>query len=185
MINLLPNEEKRQIRAARTNVILLRYLIIIALAFMFLALITGASYYMLHQVNASSQQQIADRSNAGSKRRSTTSAQNQSFEASLVQAESLLATQVSYSTVLEHLGSALPSGVVLKSLTLTANSFNQPTSLEFLATSDSVANQLEKSLQASPYFSSVTPGTVNNDSGDPTYPISITYTVTINRTIAQ
>ena len=182
MINLLPGDEKRQIRAARTNVLLLRYLVIIAFAFAFLALIMGGSYYFLTRVNTSSQQVITSH---GGVQPATPTSTAQSSTASLAQAQSLLSSEISYSTVLEHLGAILPSGVVLKSLTLSDSSFGRPTSLEFLLTNKSVATQLQNVLQTSPYFSTITPGTPTDNSGDSTYPVDITYTLTINRTIAQ
>ena len=183
MINLLPGDEKRQIRAARTNVLLLRYLVVIAFAFAFLALIMGGSYYFLTRVNTSSQQVITSHGGAQPSAQSAPAAQ--SSTASLAQAQSFLSSEVSYSTILEHLGAILPSGVVLKSLSLSDSSFGRSTSLEFLLTNKSVATQLQNALQTSPYFSAVTPGTPTDNSSDSTYPVDITYTLTINRTIAQ
>ena len=47
MINLLPPEEKRQLRAARTNTLLLRYNLSLVGAVVFLGLAIGVTYVYL------------------------------------------------------------------------------------------------------------------------------------------
>ena len=53
MINLLPDNYKKQLRAARANVTIARYTGVIVLAFGFLVLVLFGSYLLLSQTKAS------------------------------------------------------------------------------------------------------------------------------------
>ena len=60
MINLLPPEEKRQLRAARTNTLLARYNIILLVAVVFLGLAIGVVYLYLTNTKASADQTVRE-----------------------------------------------------------------------------------------------------------------------------
>ena len=89
MINLMPDEAKKEIRAARVNVVLIRYSIIIFLAFLFLVLLQLRSYVALTQAKDSAQQLI----NANDTKAavySSTKAQVDALSSSLSETKSIL-----------------------------------------------------------------------------------------------
>jgi flagellar basal body-associated protein FliL len=58
VINLLPDEAKRQIKAGRTNVVLVRYIIFLIFAVLFLVAILVAVYLLLMSNKATAEQAI-------------------------------------------------------------------------------------------------------------------------------
>lgn len=181
MINLLPNEEKVQIRAARTNVILSRYIFIILFAIAFLVLVTGASYYVLRQFDMSAKQTISSHSLTSHSASSTPVANTQIL---LTQAQAILGSNISYVTTLGHITDLLPAHTVLKTISLSTTSFSEPFSFTALATTPTTATQIISSFKASPYFTNVT-GTTPTSSGKSDYPYTVTITATMNRSIGR
>jgi len=184
MINLLPTEDKRQIRAARVNIVLFRYVIIIVASFLFLMLALGASYVILRGVKQSADTVLSTTSGQ-SQQNAQVVAQVQSLQSQVAQAKSSLSNQISYSKVLTNLASVLPSGVIVQTLTLTSTSFGTPTTVSFLAKTNAEATKLQSQLQSSPYFSGVSLQSINTNNANPSYPVAATMTLAFNRSIAQ
>src|SRR5690606_12606072 len=55
MINLMPDDMKKQLRAARMNVILIRYITVVVVSSAFVGLVVWGSYLLLGQINTSAQ----------------------------------------------------------------------------------------------------------------------------------
>lgn len=186
MINLMPNDEKTQLRAARTNSLLIRYMFTILGAGAFLMLILSGSYFLLNLTKTSAEGLIAANDTKASVY-SETEDQIKKLSADLTDAKNLLDQQLSYSKALQNLGSLTPKGVVMKEISLKPTSFDgtTPTTIELYATNRDLAATIEQQFKASPYFSSVTFGTVSETDGIKGYPVSATLTVVMNRSIAQ
>jgi cell division protein FtsB len=95
MINLMPDTNKQEIRAARMNVILGRYIIVILLAFAFLALLLAGSYVVLSQNKASAERLIQVNSTKADAY-SSTKAQVDALSASLSATKSILDQEILY-----------------------------------------------------------------------------------------
>lgn len=180
MINLLPPEQKRQIKTARTNVILLRYNIIAACAGIFVALGVVIVYFVLMGVRASAQetQQENQAKVAGY---AQVEKEAQEFKSNLATAKSILSGNINYSNVITKISSTIPKGVVIDQLSLDATTFGSPTSLQAKAKSYDRVLALKESFQKSSLFSDVHFESVSStdDGGD--YPVQVVLGLTINK----
>lgn len=184
MINLLPYENKKQIRAGRMNIILIRFIVILGMAMGFLVLACGASYLVLNVIKDSDRQVVTVKA----KTKSTNSIQQQAdaFRNNLINVKSMLDNEITYSDVLSGLGATLPKGAILDSLSLNETSFSTTYSLTILAKSNDQLQQIDNNFKSSQYFSNyklVTSSATPDGSTD--YPVKISTSITINRRVSQ
>ena len=182
MINLLPDEHKKELRAARTNVILLRYNILTIVAVGFLILSLGAFFAYLSATEA--QRKEENQANqAKALTYSDTKKQAEEYRANLATAKQILANQVDYTSVVFGVTKLLPKGVVLDDVNLSAKDFGNQTVFSARASSYETATQLKKSFQESSLFTNVFFQSITNstDSADKAHPISVSISVKINK----
>ncbi len=186
MINLLPDAAKREIRAARTNVKLVRYILVLAAGIAFLGIVTFGVYTVLMGTKASAESIIQSNESKTSSYAST-EAQAQSLKTSLANAKNILDKEVQYSKVITGIAALMPSGTVLESLTLTPTTFGTPTTLTIHAKSTDDALSLKDKFQTSALFSNVSFVSLTNSaqSQSTSYPITAVMSLTINRSAAQ
>lgn len=182
MINLLSTDRKTEIRAARANVILSRYIAIIAVALVFILGVLYVSHMLLTQTMDSAETRIA----ANDTKAGVFSATKQEVEAlsaKLNDAKLLLDQEVSYANILTTLGRAMPAGTRLDSLTLndSAISSGTPVELTAYAENDEKAATIQQALQISGLFSLVTLTSTNTDNTAEGYPVKVALTVTFNK----
>lgn len=182
MINLLSDQRKNDIRAARANVIILRYTAIIALALLFLGGALYASLNILKGIEASNEKIISSSSavsGAGSDAQQQAGAQ----ATELANAQATLDQEVRYSQLLVKLGQVMPAGTVLDALVLNTASFNgTPVELTVLATEAVDPASIKALFDSSPLF---IPGSVSMKESETStvskYPVKIPFTVTFNK----
>jgi len=186
MINLMPDTNKQEIRAARTNVILIRYIFVILIAFGFLVALLAGSYVVLTQTKASAQQLI-DANDTKAEVYSSTKAQVDALSASLSETKTILDQETLYSNVLMNIGQQMPEGTVIEKIDLDAASFTgTPVSLKAYAKTNEAAVTLRERFQNSPLFSNVNFESVSDSADGVTgYPISVSLTLTLNKVAAQ
>lgn len=186
MINLLPDNLKKELGAARTNVLLIRYMGVIFLAFAFLAFIIFGSYYLLGQTK-SSYQELVDANDTKAEVYSATKAEVNKLSADLAETKSILDQEIQYSNVLVNIGQQMPSGTIIDSLQLDRSSFaDKPVTIKVYAKTTGDAVALRDRFQSSPHFSNVNFQTISESGSTvPGYPVSVTMTLLLNRTIAQ
>lgn len=175
MINLLPYDTKKQTRAARMNVLILRYIFILLLSAAFLLLSCAVVYSSLKNNKITSTGIVNNTS-------SNTQAQASSSGTDIETAKNILDGQVSYSDVISGIATALPTGTVLDSLSLNNNSFGKTTNLKILSRSADNETKLKENFNNSTLFSNYkldsTSPNQNNSSG---YPYTINISITINK----
>ena len=185
MINLMPDNTMKEIRSARTNVILTRYIIVILLAFAFLSLLLAGSYVVLTQTKMSAEQQIAG-SDTKAEVYSSTKAQVDTLSAQLAETKTLLDEEVLYSHVLMNIGQQMPEGTVLSGIKLDTASFSgTPITLKAYAKNTDAAVLLREKFQTAPIFSRVNFETVSDTDGIPGYPVSVSMSLTITKAAAR
>ena len=186
MINLLPGAKKAEIRAARTNVALIRYIGILLVA---LAFILGALYvtYTVLGFTKSSSEQLISSNDLKANVYNSTKAQVDSLSASLAQTKTLLDQEVQYSKVFTNIAQLMPAGTVFGKIALDDNSFTgTPVTTRVYAKTSANAVTLRQNFQQSPMFSGVSFQTISESgSGVDGYPVSVDMTFTINRTAAK
>lgn len=184
MINLLPDESKRDIRAARMNVILLRYNIIVIGAMVLLALFCLAFYVILHtsQSNALSTNQ----SNT-TKAMSYTKVRQEAneYESDLAVASKILSSSTSYTNIITSITKLVPSGVILDAITLNSLTIGQQTSFTAHAMTYDDATQLKTNFQKSNLFSNVYFQNLSSNpqvggQGSP-YPVAVVLSAKLNK----
>jgi len=182
----MPDEIKKEIRAARVNVMLARYILVIIAAFLFLLMLLGGSYVVLMQTKQSADLSI-DTNDTKAAVYSTTKAQVDALSASLSETRTILDQEILYSKVLANIGQQLPAGTVIGTLNLTSANFTgTPLTIDAYAKTNDAAVALREKFQSSPYFSNVKLESVSDSStGISGYPIKVSLSLVMNRTIAK
>lgn len=182
MINLLPTEMKKDLRAARTNTTLLRYNIILLAAVLFLAGAVAVVYVFLSTMKASAEQSIQENV---IKEQSYASVKQEaeSFKNSLSDAKTILSDEVSYSKALVRYAQLFPEGTAINDMQLSAASFTAPTSASVKITGQSAAQALIQSMTNSPYVTNFTRTSITI-SKDSAYPYTMEVSFTLKKDIA-
>lgn len=185
MINLLSDERKDGIRAARANVILSRYIAIILMATAFMYGVLYVSYTVLERTK-SSNDAIIQSNDLKADVYSDTRSQIDTLASKLAETKSTLDQEVRYSHVLTTIGQLMPAGTFLDPLVLSDASFNgAPVELTVYAKTADAAPIVRDNFQASPLFSSVTLKGTDPANGSDGYPVNISLTVVFNRAGAK
>jgi Tfp pilus assembly protein PilN len=186
MINLLPREEKRQLRAARTNTLLIRYNSALLAAIGFLGIAIGITYLYLSSTKAAAELTMSENIARVSSYASV-EAEAQQFRNNLSTAKQILDHEVTYTKVILEIAKLLPPGVVLENLNLDAQTFGTETTLIAQAKDYASALALKDSFQGSPLFSDVHFQSIaSNDATDAgQYPVTVNLNVTIKKDAAK
>ena len=178
MINLMSYDAKKQTRAARMNVALFRYIVILAFSIIFLALACAATYYFLS--NNKPKPAVKDNSYLLLQKKENT------IRADLITAKNILDRQIVYSDVITGIAVALPTGTILDSLNLNDSSFGATTNLKIFARSVDIEPKIKENFTKSLLFSNYklqSSGT--NQNGSKEYPFMLDLTITINKALIQ
>ncbi len=184
MINLLPPQAKKEIRAARSNTLLIRYAVLLCIAGVFLVgALAFAQFYMMNQGA------IADELKRDNEQQASGFAPAQAAATSLRndlrKAKQLLDNDIRYSQFLLRVSALLPNGTALDQLELSPDSITQPVTLKVLLRNEEAARQLLTSFASSPYITSSTIKGFTTNAPGATYPYAAELTVTFDRSIAQ
>ena len=185
MINLLPAEDQRQLAAARTNTLLLRYTILLGIFVVMLAIeILGV--YVVVNIGKTQNETTISENNAKASSYASTKQQADTFRSNLATAKIILDKQVPYTALMLSLSQNLPSGSIIDKLSIDPTSFGTPTVLTVKTTSYDKAIAVKTSLQnalvgSQPLFESVSFQSVS--AGDPkaAYPFTAIYNVTYSK----
>jgi Tfp pilus assembly protein PilN len=180
MINLMPTETKRQIRAGRVNVILLRYIIVLACALAFLVLIAGVAHIILDNTKANAQA-VINANQTKTTDADDTVAQVAALNASVSSGKQILDSEVDYSKILTSIGALVPKNVIINKLTLTSASFGTPISIQLFAKTSADLTAAQTSFTGSALFTGVTLPSISQSGGNAQYPASATMTATLNK----
>jgi len=186
MINLLPDDTKQQIRAARTNSMLVKYIVFLGFAIAFLALACATVYFlllnnkMLAEELAKSSQPKATTSYSSAKQ------QADALRTSFATAKGILDQQVIYSDIIAGIAAALPSEIVLDSLSLSNSTLGTPITLQARARSSTNVSKMKENFEKSSLFSNYSVLSIVTDQKDSSgYPVTISISLTINKGIVQ
>lgn len=184
MINLLPYDIKKQMRAARMNTILIRYIILSGFAVAFLILACATTYFFIPIIfsvnNNTNSNKTLSSSNV------TIQSQANAIVSNLSTANSILNQQVMYSTILTNIASALPTGTMLESLSLSDASFGNPVNLKILAISSNLEPTIKQNFSSQNLFSDYKLQSVtDNGSSSSKYKKIININIAINKGATQ
>lgn len=180
MINLLPDDIKKELHAARMNVSLIRLLFVIILATVFLLAVFGVSYMSLMNAQATAQQ-VIDLNDTKSEAYASTKAELDTLNSNLAGSKTILDQEVLYSRLLSQLGQTMSNDTIIDTLSLTTSSVGIPIDLKVFATSGDAIIALQGRFQNSAAFQNVTFQSISEQGGIAGYPASATITLTINK----
>jgi hypothetical protein len=182
MINLLPSNNKKQIKAGRANVILVRYNLMLVLSIIFLVTAVGFAYYYLSTTKVAAEEAIND--NTGKEGSyAAVKAEADNFRTQLENAKVVLNDQTSFAKAALNIAKLLPNGTSLNSLKLDKDSFSKPLVLPVNIANEQAAAELLNNFKGSPLFSNVTKGKISVGTG--AYPYTMELSVTMTKAAAQ
>lgn len=145
MINLLPYDIKSKISAARANTIILKYILVLVISVVFIALASLAVYMInqnsLDKINANSSTSLAANFNDSELKRA-----NEYIKELKSYQTNVIANEIHYSTIINLISSNLPNGVIIDQIELSAEKLKNPIKLTIYATSMDVLNSVTSSL---------------------------------------
>ncbi len=196
MINLLPDEAKRDIRAARMNVVLLRYNLLTLVAAVVMVGFCLVFYFILHSNQSSAVDTSHDNSIKAASYEDTRKKADE-YRKNLSIASQIIDNGVSYTNLVFAITKLIPDGVILNGLNLTTATIGQQISFTAQAVSYDAAAELksnfqgevdskEKPLFTNVYFQSLSnnAGGESSSSGNP-YPITVTISAKLNKAALQ
>lgn len=187
MINLLPYEHKSEIRAARTNVILVRYIgIVFSAAFVLGGLVAG-TYVSVNDAKAIAELQVKDNEQRVAVYKNT-KVKADAFRSDLATAKAIYDNSISYSRLIYSIADTTPRNVILEDLPLNPSTFGTSMSMKASAKTFDDANKLEEAFRKNnQLFSKVELQSIKSEtsSKDDPYPVKVTLSVVINKGAIQ
>lgn len=183
MINLLPEDSKREVQAARVNVILLRYNLLLLSAFAALAATCLLFYVILFSAQSNAVSTNSTNTQEASKYTKVQEKADQ-YKQDLATAKAILDRGVNYTSFIIDLTKLLPSGVILGGINLSAADIGKQVSFTSQAASYDKAIELKRQFERSFYytnihFQNITDAGVSEDPATKAYPITVTMSVLV------
>lgn len=187
MINLLPENDQKQLAAARTNTLLLRYTTLLGV-FVVILVIEILGVYVVMNISKSQNQKIISDNTSRAASYSNVKQQADAFRTNLATAKYILDKQAPYTTLMLTIAHNLPSGAVINKLSIDPTTFSLPTVLIVNTNSYSDTIAVKTALQNTkvgsvPLFSSVSFQSVSLVEGAASYPYTATYGVTYSKEV--
>ncbi len=178
MINLLPDSDKKELRAARTNLLLFRYNLMLVGVAVFLGMAVGFTYYTLNAAQMNAQKIITDNIKKESDYAQVRT-DAAAFSSQLAEAKTILDGQLSYSKAILIIAPLIPAGAALNELALDESTPGKPLILLVRVNGEDEAGKVRDNFKKSSYFSSVTTGRIST--GVTGYPYTMELTVVMKK----
>jgi len=181
MINLLSAETKIQLRAAHTNVLLFKYLLVLGTGVTFLGLAFGASYIFLTN-NKAAIEKLENNSQSTVSLYSVAQKQLNSILSSVATAKSIMDQQISYSDIVTGIAAALPAGIIIDKLVVDNSTIGKPMTLLARAkTAESVPLMKDNFTQSTLFSNYNLMSVTNNPTDSSGFPVQISVSITVNK----
>jgi hypothetical protein len=171
MINLLPPNDLQDIKVAKRSSVLRRYIELILVATVIIAVLVSGSYYYLKRQESNTQKTV-ELNNTKIEELGSVQEQAEQLSATVNTISLLLARDIKFSIILTDIGKLMPSGAVLTGLELTSADQEAPLVISAQVDTEQKAAILRNNLEASDLFEraeikSITRiGEDSNSSGD-------------------
>lgn len=191
MINLLPEDRKREIRAARANVLLLRYNFLAVGVVAALALLCAGTYVILQNNKQNALATISANEQKTSTLADVRKAADE-YRQNLTLAGKIIDNGVSYTDIVIGITKLMPAGAVLDGLALggagtapaqaNATAAAQQIVFQAQAKDYAAAEKLKQNFQSSPLFSNVYFQGLSDDTATnkSKYPVKVTMSAKLN-----
>lgn len=183
MINLLPKKITKQIKAGHNNVFLIKNIIIVSAAAVFLGLGSIGTYIFLISIEDSAKNTSSISVVAKNLEEAETEANN--ISSVLSDARNILNQQTSYSNILIELASKLPEDMIINELNISENE-NSQTTLKIYAKNTENINLLTTNFANSSVFTGFSiSSTLENQTNLAGYPVEISVNTNISKGSAK
>jgi Tfp pilus assembly protein PilN len=169
MINLLDTDTLRHYRAARVNVLLRKYVVLLILTLVAVLLAFAGGIFITLGERSAAEAEIASHQQALTQY-ADVKKEAESFTANLKIAKSILSQEVLYSDMIVQIARTLPSGAILSSLSLDQETLTKPIVLAGRVRTKDEAVTLKNTLESSPLFESVNLNSINEQAVQKTSP---------------
>ena len=181
MINLLPDDYKKQVRAGRANLLLMRYNLLMIGMLVFVILAVGIFYIYLISARASAEINIAN-DKVKTSELAEVEKKATKFKSDLATAKQILDQEIVYTDKILDIAKLIPKDVVIDSLPIDPKTFGTSFVLSARSKSSEGASELKESLQKSPIFSDVHFDSLTiNEESEGGYKYSVSLNVIINK----
>lgn len=184
MINLLPDEQKRDIRAGRANILLVRYNFLLLIAAGFLIVASIGVYTLLSMTKANSEATMTENA-ARVAEFNTVQKEAATFRTNLSTAKQILDKDVAYSQTIINIAQVMPPGTILSDLSLDVKTYGTPTTLSARAKTYDDAIRLKETLQLSGLFTDVNFKSITEETNEGGPPVQYPFDVILNVTFAK
>ncbi len=154
MINLLSDEAKRNLRAGRLNVLLLRYVMFLGTASLFIVAVFGVGYLLTAAERSAASQELAANQQALAGYQQTKQ-EAQAFSDNLKTAKIILSNETVFSDLIVQIARTIPPNVVLTSLSLSTDNLGKQITINARTKDTETPLALKAALENSPLFSNV------------------------------
>lgn len=180
MINLLPTERKAEIRAARVNVVVMRYLLFLVAGIGLVTFLLIATFFSLATAQRNANTRIEENKSQEASFAITKNEADQ-FRSDLAIAKAIIDNEVKYSALIYKISASLPSGVVLENLSVDSQTIGTNVVFSARARSTQAALDLKTAFQNNTdLFSNVYFQSISYNEGQAGYPYSTSLNATIN-----
>lgn len=146
MINLLPEERKSDINAARTNVLLLRYNFI-SLGLLGLVIVLCAGLYLVLNDSSTTAQRVVETNSAQATKYAKVETDANKYTKDLSVASQIFKNSISYTDLIISITKLLPPHVILEGLVFNSSSLSQQATLNAKAVGYDDAIQLKYNFE--------------------------------------
>lgn len=153
MINLLPYDNKKQLRAARHNVILAKCLGFLLAGIVFLTISCVVTYKLLKTDGITAHPSIAEDYISNTNQPPITDEMD-SIGPELATAKIIINSRTSYSDIITEISSTLPDGAIIDTISINNSSPGQPSMLYIRTKDQNIGQQVKNKLTKSKLFSS-------------------------------
>lgn len=152
MINLLSTGTKKELRAAKRNVVLRKYVVTLLSTAVLVAVAYGVGYLVLTSQEQSYRQELAQYEPQKAQYADTIALAAE-YSKNLSIAKTILENEVVFSDYMLLLAKTTPSDAVLVNLATKSSALNKPVELIFATKTYDDSLRVKEALEASPYFS--------------------------------
>lgn len=184
MINLLPTERKKTIKAGLVNRLLVRYVILSVGVLIAVFLVFALAWLYLVTVRSDAEQTIANA------KQSSLAIQEEAakvvvFENNLKTAKAILDKEINYSEIVLRYAAAIPPNTIIDSITLDPTIVGTPSTFTAKVKNENDVTKLKDALTASPYFDEVRFQEVVFNQAEETYKYSVSIELVINKALLE
>jgi hypothetical protein len=137
MINLLPDKEKSEIDAGRINVVLVKLIIFLSIAIIFLAIFCASTYISLNTAKQEAENKIKN---------GETSSSVDDIGTVIATTQTILNNQLNYSSIIMDIGASFPNGASMSNLSLNQSMLTQPFEIELKSNSNMMIAMITNNL---------------------------------------